>query len=165
MLTVLLVTVGASSAHADYLATFTCTSGTYGGPCDVPAPTAPFVTFPSPTLTISFDGIISPGVSLPASDAPTDAYEWDFAVEPTPDPSEFITTYDIYDLNNESNTYYEFDRHLCQYCFDYVNDAGNLTFAYVPTPEPRSLALMLAGLGFLLVLKRKATARGHQQVT
>jgi hypothetical protein len=153
--------ISASSADAHYKATFTngCTNPTPG--CMSSTPTAPIVTFPSPTLTITWDdgSIILPGISLPAADAPTDTYQYSFAVFPEPDPSQFLTSYDIYDLNNESNTYGYFVIYRCKYCFDYATEGGNLTFAYVATPEPSSVALMLAGTGFLLVLKRKALAQ------
>jgi hypothetical protein len=148
---VLFVVIGATNAHADsFTPTFTgCT-----GACVI-LPSAPDVSFPSPT-TIQVTWVSNVFiVPLVASDSPTDLYEWRATA------SIGRLEFDIFDFTNNTVT--------DQVLFPNPNtllyrDTGILTFAAVSTPESSSVALMLAGIGFLLVM-RKPIGQGLRQAS
>jgi hypothetical protein len=135
-----LLVAGAPVAHADsFAATFT------GGP------TAPDVTFPSPTLTISFDGSTF-SITLPSADLPTDQYTWSKA------PSvcgvcgtAFVITDQTTNMATSGGG-----------SISTEGASGDLTFTPLtaPAPEPSSLALIPVGLGALLVMRRRM---GHSR--
>jgi hypothetical protein len=141
----LLVVGGAPVAWADsFTPTFTNESG--GG---IPlTPTAPDVTFPSPTLTIAYDEFTF-AFTLPSVDLPTDIYIW-FAngICPAPSPgcqTLLLSTFSIFDMNTGT-----------------LAGSGDLaSFAVVPSNgflnftsiSVIALALIAVGLGALLVMR------------
>jgi hypothetical protein len=137
----LLVVSGAPVAHADsFTLTFTCISS-----CSAP-PTASDVTFPSPTLAVGFDGLTFFPIPLSSSDLPGDQYTW-FAHDVI-FPIGTLSFFDITDVT--TNTTSE-----AVGPFPVFRANGSLTFTPVTAPEPSSVALMLAGIGLLLVLRKR----------
>jgi len=156
MLTLLLGAIVAPCVRADtaYTATFACSPVL---PCEVPAPTAPDVTFQGPTLDIvwnsqSFD------LSLPAAWLSSDSYSWlasnggfyIFDETQTGDPNvNAAVNTDLPDGTGGPQT-------------------GALDFAAVKpvaTPEPGIRSLMLIGLVTIamMMVMRKRIARGLPQ--
>lgn len=153
----LFVAIGAPTAHADsYSATFTCTGVCYGY-----VPTAPDVTFPTPNFTtITYDGDVMYDLTISNSFAlPTDTYYWVAQVGVNPSMP------DTLDMCVEDVT-------LATYCFYSTiiglsgalpqQESGSLVFSAVATPEPSSVAFMLGGIGFVLVMRKRA-AQDHPQ--
>jgi len=133
----LLVVSGAPVAHADsFSVTFTS---------DVALPTAMDVTFPSPTLDITWQGTAFT-IAFPSSFLPGDRYGWGSAE----DMSAFrmlITDFTLIQSVSSNNV---------PLPAGFVLGAGNLTFT--PTaaaPEPSSVALMLLGVGFLFLMRKR----------
>jgi hypothetical protein len=149
MLAVLLVAIGAPSAHADSLpATFTC------GICVGGTPTAPDVLFPAPVVDVTWNDLLF-HLDLPSSDLPTDSYEWNGHT--TSGGGEiFLQDFTIHDLTNgtEVNMVHDTGKGV-----NAPLDSGTLSFAAVAAPEPSSIALMLAGIGSLLVLRKRIGRR------
>ncbi len=153
ILTALLVAIGTPSAHADsYTADFTCTT------CEF-LPSAPDVSFPSPTtVQETWDGITL-DIPLLTGDSPTDSYTWTDSFEVS---TAFVggeVSFVIDDLTTgdvESITESYFGTPLI--------DTGDLSFAAVATPEPSSVVLMLLGIGMLFVM-RKRIGRGLPQAS
>jgi len=156
ILALLLGAIVAPCVRADSV-TFTCTANC---PADVPAPTALNVTFPSPALVISFDNQTL-HLTLPSQDLDTNTYTW-FTSN-----NQFIIsdTNQAFDLGasvaDDSGGNVVGDA--------VVEDmAGNLSFNNstppVPTPEPGTVTLMLAGIGLVLVM-RKRIGLCHSQGT
>jgi hypothetical protein len=152
ILTVLLVAIGATNAHADTLniPTFTCTPGPCGS-----TPTAPNVSFPGPPVTIdvTYDLVLF-SIVLPdpgGLDLPGNKYEWT-AYESAGTPVDFgitdISTGDSASIGVMSKN-------------PTLSDQGLLTFA---APEPSTVVLMLIGVGFVFVM-RKRLAKGFQQAS
>jgi hypothetical protein len=147
ILAVLFVAIGAPNAHADSFApTFT------GGP------TAPDVTFPSPTLTISFDGITFT-IVLGSADLPGDQYTWTEAS--FPDGLGGDNLFNVRDVTTNDFQGDEVDTD-----FRTSGGSGNLTFTStsVAAPEPSSVALLLLGIGLVFAM-RKRNSRSHQLAT
>ena len=145
-LTVLFVTIGAPGAHADtYAATFTCT-----GLCAF-LPTAPEVSFPAPTtIDVTWDATLFP-INLSSGplgiDQFSDAYTWAAIAGNPASPGEAF--FAIQDLSTG-----DFVVGTASLTSPVpLSDQGSLTFAPVATPEPSSVALMLVGIGFLLVVR------------
>jgi PEP-CTERM motif-containing protein len=133
-LPVLLVAIGAPSAHADtYTPIFTTTG--CSGTCALP--TALDVTFPTPTtIEITYLGL-SDLVSIP-SGLPGDTYAWNADIE---------KTIDFFITDGVTTT--------CDGVGPGHVSCGTLTFAAVATPEPNSAGLLVAGIGLLLVMRRR----------
>jgi PEP-CTERM motif-containing protein len=159
VLAAIIVGIGASNAHANtlYTPTFTCTQ--VGGCTSVP--TAPDVSFPSPTIiNETWDGFFNFGGGniLPSPSSPTDTFTW----------TNSVTTCVGCGLNGETIEIAGFsvvDATINVNSLDaidgvtgpLVSDSGTLTFTPVATatPEPSSVALMLAGVGLVFVMRRR----------
>jgi hypothetical protein len=165
VLAVLLVAIGAPNAQADsYTPTFTCT-----GTC-VSLPTAPGVTFPSPTtIQVTWNGFLfdipivnplppplSPPLPLPL---PTDSYEWSATVETCSQCAitGFVAVIGIVDLDiaTSPTSHQEYGDFIENVSGPSVLDSGTLSFASVATPEPNSVALVLPGVGLLWVMRKR----------
>jgi hypothetical protein len=164
ILAVLLVAIGIPSSHADsFTPIFTC------GLCTSAIPTAPSVSFPAPlAINITWENTLFE-FSL-TSGEPADIYGWagvtpvafsqsgfaSFTLLGSPSgPITVVAPY-LFQLDDNNN---------CLNCN--VLDNGNLRFApdEAPSvPEPSSVVLMLAGIGFLLMVMPKHLAQGHQHV-
>jgi hypothetical protein len=139
----LLVVSGTPVAHADsFTATFTCVLS-----CTTP-PTASDVTFPSPTFTVSFDGFTFPQIPLSSSDLPGDQYTWD--AHPVLTPLGIINFFDITDVTTNTTS-----DGLAGGPIGVARFNGSLSFTPVTAPEPSSAALILAGIGLLLVMRKR----------
>lgn len=145
ILTLLLGAIVAPCARADTV-TFTCLDL-----CLAAAPTAPDVTFPSPSLVITFDSQTL-DLTLPSGDIDTDAYTW----------------------FTSNNFFFIFDETTPGAPGEVVDNSefvedegGSVVFtpsATVPTPEPGTVTLMLVGIGLVLVM-RKRIGLCHSQGT
>jgi hypothetical protein len=148
-LALLLGAIVAPCARADGV-TFTCMATEFV-PCSVAAPTAPDVTFPSPTLVITWDSQTF-DLTLPSGWLATNSFSWfasndlfiisDLSLGLSP-PVEFPINTNSPDVNDEN---------------------GKLTFtgATASTPEPGTITLMLVGIGLVCVM-RKGISRGLPQ--
>ena len=152
VLAVMVVAVSAPNAHGDsFSPVFTTTGCT--GTCLLP--TAPDVTFPSPTtIDVTFDGVTS-SVAIPSGDASGDTYAWAANKGLQPGGGSAFT---LLDITTGGSSLHCFGSETSTT----ANGCGTLTFAAVGTaPEPSSIALMLLGVGLVFVL-RKRNSRGHQ---
>jgi PEP-CTERM motif len=148
------VAVVAPGVRADSV-TFTCTANC---PAGVSVPTALNVTFPSPALVISFDNQTL-DLTLPSQDADTDSYSW-------------FTSNNFFIISDTNQAFdlganVEDDSGGNDPGDAVVEDmTGNLSFSNttppVPGPEPGTAALMLVGIGLVLVM-RKRIGLGHSQ--
>jgi len=127
----------APNAQGDSFTPVFTTTGCFGT-CLLP--TAPDVTFPSPTtIDVTFAGL-SQVVAIPSGDAPGDTYSWSAYAFP---PAQFFS-FTLLDVTNGVGFY------GCGGSVgDSNNSCGQLTFAPVATatPEPGSVALMRSGSG------------------
>lgn len=159
VLILLLVVVAAPCVRADSV-TFTCTGDNgFGGVCQEAAPTAPDVTFPGPTLEISWYTAANPSpfaVTLPSAWLDTQSYTWfasnDFF---------FITNLSLQQTLTTAitSTYLPGDVGLSEF--------GTLTFTpgTVAAPEPSTSAMLLLGVLGLVLVMGKRIARGLPQAT
>jgi PEP-CTERM motif len=138
MLAVLLVAIGAPSAHADsYTPIFTTTG--CSGTCALP--TALDVTFPSPaTIDVTYVGFFTETVSIPGG--PGDTYGWIANVERA-----------VFDFELSDGSLPTCNGGIAQ------TSCGTLTFAAVSAPEPSSVALMLLGVGLVFVMRKRIGQR------
>ena len=154
-LAVLGLVASAPVAHADTFApTFTCTA------CFNPttAPTAPDVTFPSPTmLDIDLDGLLF-AITLPSGSLPGDKYIW--SASTTCSLITFLCSVGFFIVDLTQNT--QPGDTVDNLPFStLVIAGGDLTFTSVAAaPEPSSLALIPLGLGALLVMRKRM---GHNR--
>jgi hypothetical protein len=148
-LTIRASTLGA----ATYTATFACTS------CAA-LPTASNVTFPSPMIVESWDTAdanVTNEVDLLAGDNPGDTYTWenDLLPDPTPELADYDLT--ITDTTTGDSEVVSGTVGIGDPMFQGGTDTGTLTFS--PTPEPSMTACMLAGVGALLLTKKRSRCR------
>ena len=141
MLAVLVVAV-APVAHAD---SFSVTFTSFGlNP--VPPPTAMDVTFPSPTLDITWQGSAFT-FTFPANFLPGDQYGWSST------QMGFFTAFMTIDDSTQSQ---KINSNSVFMLPGFVFDDGSLTFT--PTtaaPEPSSIALMLLGVGLVFGMRKR----------
>lgn len=149
ILIVLFAAIGAPNARADsFAASFTCTSIT----CGI-LPTASDVSFPTPTtINITFAGEVSISFDLPSADSFHDSYSWaEVAV------SSATPLFTIWD--HTTGTIQSTLLPLCTVCGITYSppESGALAFTAVPvvTPEPSSVALILAGVGLVFVMRKR----------
>ena len=146
ILAVLFAAVGAPNAQADsYDATFTCTT-----PCQF-SPSASVIPsgLGSSIVDVYYFGYFFPiWIQL----APGDTYTW-FAESTTAfEPPDRIVSFDIYDRNKGTDWYIIY---LAPLDLPDNTERGTLVFTPIATPEPRSLVLVLVGIGLLLVLRNR----------
>jgi hypothetical protein len=160
VLTVLLVAISAPSAYADS-ATFTCLSV----PC-TPTPTVSVSSITPITITQTW-GIFSGTYTFGPTAEATDTFTLEDSVGVAS-----IGTFDVVELIMMDATHpaatpglgadeVEYDGQYQSLLGNFAD--GNVTLSSVSskaTPEPSSVALMLAGIGFLLVMRRRL-AQGH----
>ena len=147
--TLLMVVVAAPNAHADSSpVTFTCNA-----PC-TSVPTAPSVTFPSPTLDITWD-TVNVDITLNFADAASDSYTWSAQiVHDSAGPAGGLE-FNIFDITT-GDSFIGFPPIILAVSPPDASDSGTLSFtAVAATPEPGSVTLMLAGIGCLLVLRKR----------
>jgi len=141
----------AHNAHADTFTPVFNTTGCFAGPCTLP--TAPEVTFPSPTtMTATLFGL-SQLVIIPSGFLPGDTYTWiaNILIEDPHSPPVLI--FDYGDLTNGTAS-----RPItCESTPDL--SCGQFTFAPVATatPEPTSLAFVLCGVGLVFAMRKRLT--------
>ena len=139
----------AHNAHADTFTPVFDTTGCLAGPCLLP--TAPEVTFPSPTtMTVNLFGV-SELVIIPSGFLPGDTYTWvanRLTIHSTPP----FLIFDYGDLTNGNAS----GPITCQSTPDL--SCGQFTFAPVATttPEPTSLALVLSGVGLVFAMRKRS---------
>jgi hypothetical protein len=139
----------AHNAHADTFTPVFDTTGCLAGPCLLP--TAPEVTFPSPTtMTVNLFGL-SELVIIPSGFLPGDTYTWvanRLTIHSTPP----FLIFDYGDLTNGNAS----GPLTCQSTPDL--SCGQFTFAPVATttPEPTSLALVLSGVGLVFAMRKRS---------
>jgi hypothetical protein len=162
ILTVLFAVIAAPAAYADlYTPTFTCTVGL--GVC-TSVPTAPDVSFPSPSIQETWDSVTYT-ISLPSSDAPSDSFVWTnnfvaFA------QAELLFSMDILDVTNGNDSSFTTTLFETPPSPRDTADSGSLTFVSVATPEPGTAGLMLLGIGIgIAVVMQKRFTKGLQQVS
>jgi hypothetical protein len=157
---VLLVVIAAPCPQADTF-TFTCTTdgNNPGGACVEAAPTAPNVTFQGPTLEITWYTAGNPSpfdITLPTDWHDTDSFFW-------------IASNNMFGISDGNHP---FDIEATAAIntnlpgFGGLSELGTLSFALgaVAAPEPGTSALMLLGIGLVLMM-RKRIARGLPQAT
>jgi hypothetical protein len=151
ILAVLCVAIGAPNALADtlYTPTFTCTQA---GGCTF-LPTASDVSFPSPAIMlVSWDTFLFSFNFANTGAAPTDGFTW----TATYDPSTLTATFDVTDpVAVLKNQVQQLQSQVNQLTGAGGRGALSFSAAATPIPEPSSLALMLAGIGFLLVMRKR----------
>jgi hypothetical protein len=140
----------APNAHGDsFTPIFTC-----AGTCLAPLPTAPDMTFPASSITVTWDSNVFtlPVSTNPILENPNDIYSWegDFG---TVFPGNI--TFRINNLSIDLTVAGGFD---CGSCTPAFTDMGVLTFTPVATPEPSSVALMLAGVGLVFGMRKRSTS-------
>ena len=152
IIALLFVVIGTPNAHATpYKVTFTCAGFCAGG-----TPTAPDVSFPSPTtITETWDGftltftLAAPPGSPP--DSPKDMYIFTNVAGPEPDSSStYFYLSEIIDLTNGNGSgLFAQDQSLPTAA---ITDFGTVSF----TPEPSTWIYAITGVGFLLLIKLRA---------
>jgi hypothetical protein len=144
----------APNAHADTeTPTFTCDDSS----C-VSIPTAPNVSFPSPTsITETWNGITFT-VPLAAGDVPSDSYRWANAIFAC---GACLTTGEALQFRLADTTTGDFPGgEIFNVTGAVTVDGGNLSFAPVATatPEPSSLAFTLSGVGLVFAMRKRLTS-------
>lgn len=150
ILAILFAATGAPSALADsYTATFTCT-----GTCELPLPTAAPLIFPvTSELLETWDGITL-AIPTNSADLPTDSFTWANTVTALGSDEDEVVLM-ITDADTGGSIFPSGgsagDEIPGNVSF---TDTGTFSFTTVATPEPSSVALLIAGVGFLLVLRK-----------
>jgi hypothetical protein len=143
------LSLAGNNAQADTFTPVFNTTGCLAGPCLLP--TAPEVTFPSPTtMTVTLFGL-SESVIIPSGFPPGDTYTW-IATRLTIKSTPPFLIFEYGDLTN-GNASRPF---TCESSTD--RSCGQLTFVPVATatPEPTSLALVLSGIGLLFAMRKRS---------
>ena len=136
ILTLLLGVIVAPCARADTV-TFTCSAF-----CLAAVPTAPDVTFQSPTLVITFDSQTL-DLTLPSEDLDTDTYTW-------------FTSNNFFIISDIDQPF-GLGASVPDNSEAVEDEGGTLVFtpATVATPEPGTVTLMLVGIGLVLVMRKR----------
>lgn len=132
-------------AQADsYPATFTCS-----GTC-ISTPTAPEVTFSTPTtIDVTWNSFVFT-IALAAPDASGDTYNWNAI----PNNTRGEAVFNI----NDITTGLESQGVVLSSLASGTEDSGNLTFSAVAAAtEPSSVALLLIGIGFALAMRKRSS--------
>jgi hypothetical protein len=159
ILVVLLTTVGASNAHADsFNVTFQCT-GTCTAPA-LPVATNNPISFPSPTIDVLWEGNGFALTFTDPGDKASDAYIWDgflddFQLFPGSPTFSVDLIFIIQDTNTGNTARDEVHTAFESPIVPEVVDNGTV----VITPEPGSLALLLAGVGLVFLMRK---VMGHR---
>ena len=139
--------VGAPNARADsYAPTFTSSCPT----CVGFVPTAPTMSFPSPTaIIITLDQTNFGAFPIPSPDAPGDTYSWSYQALVGESAQDTITISDLTDDQPVSETFLGAP-------VGGVNK-GSLMFSPVSasTPEPTPVILMLLGVGLIFFTRKR----------
>jgi hypothetical protein len=146
----LFVAIGALNARADsYTATFACS-----GPCAGGTPTAPDVSFPGPTsITETWDGLVAT-FFLPSQFNPTDTYVWCFTLATLQNNCGGLTIFKPLVIVDTTLNIGDIPVSVSgSITTGFLAASGSLTFAAVP--EPSFLALMLAGVGLVFVMRKR----------
>jgi hypothetical protein len=153
---VLFVVIGVPNAHADsFTATFTCTGSCSSTPSSTTGTFTP--SGPNSLGAFTWDTVSWGPFILPADWLPTDSYSWVGFLDTTATGATNFLTFRITDLNvSPLLNIVQSDKlcptlQACQTNFDF----GVLSFSPVTTPEPRSVALLLAGIALLLVMRKR----------
>ncbi len=149
LVTLLMVIVAAPNAYSDSTApTFSCNA-----PC-TSVPTAPNVTFPSPTLDITWD-TVNVDILLNFPDAASDTYTWSAQiVHDSAGPSGGLE-FTLLDVTT-GNFFPGFPPIILGVSPPDASDSGTLSFTSVAAaPEPSSVAFMLIGIGLLFVMRKR----------
>ena len=153
MLALLIGLVVTPRAHADSYAdaSFTCDSS-----C-VDVPTDPLVTFPGPTIPVSFYGQ-GFDITLDSSDKGTDTYTW--GIDTKGSSWDFVIT-DTTNGKSDYSPWFADGSHGKPY------GSGSVCFTPPPpcvsTPEPSSGGLLLLGVGLALLAWRFVGRSSHLQ--
>lgn len=164
-----LAMIGAPNARADsYTVTFTCEAAAEVGNALCPfasLPMAPDVSFPAPTaiaVTIGQTSVYN--VSLPATDAPTDAYSFTFESlgspitgNSGPEWQDAVTITDV--DSNISATAINPGGPTVPYTDSIFY--GSLSFSPVSaaTPEPNEVILMFLGIVLIFLMRKRFDRR------
>lgn len=140
--------IGAPNAHADSYAdaTFTCDAS-----C-VDVPTDPVVTFPGPTIPVSFFGETF-DITLDPSDEDTDTYTWGVGLNGS--SWDFVIT-DTTNGESDTSPWFADGPDGTPY--------GSGSVCFTSVPEPSSGSLLLLGVGITLLALR-FMGRSHLQAT
>jgi hypothetical protein len=161
IIALLFAAIGAPNAHADsYDPLFSCTAAINGctttGSNGVPLfPSAAPVSFPAPTLIVTMDGA-SFAFSFQSTARYSDNYTWSMYELFQYVPGTYAVGMTITD-----STFPSFSMDLVSVTIpnvlnpDDLFKSGDLTFLPTSTPEPSSIALMLAGIGLVLVIRKR----------
>jgi hypothetical protein len=144
IIALLFAVIGTPNAHATpYEVTFTCAGFCAGG-----TPTAPDVSFPSPTTISETWDKFTLTFALSAPDSPKDMYVFANAAG-SDSPSTYFYLFEIIDLTNGNlNGMFAQDQALPTAM---IADFGTVSF----TPEPSTWIYAIMGVGFLLLIKLK----------
>lgn len=117
-------------------------------------------------INVTWDGRLFP-LTLPVAALPGDTYSWNGLTQPDANNNIFYV-FGITDSTHSAGSVGLAEVPIiptaCGATNCSLNDSGTLAFSTaVVTPEPSSVALMLAGIGFLLLVTRKRIAQGHAQ--
>lgn len=120
--------------------------------------TPPDVSFPSATIQVTVSSFPVFDVTLPAADAPTNTYTYEFSFEPVK-IGESVGTLIIDDVTTGIVSSAE-DFLPGGGENDFIGD-GTLTFSPVSAsaPEPASVLLMLLGLGLIVFMRKRFLMR------
>ena len=152
------VCFAAPNAHGDsFTPIFTCT-----GTCLAPLPTAPDITFPASSITVTWDSNVFPLTwtpnFFPFLENPNNIFSWEGNVGDV-FPGDIV--FRINDVSMNLTVARAVD--CGSSCTTTFTDKGVLTFTPVATPEPSSVALMLAGVGLVFAMRKRSS--GLQQAS
>lgn len=147
----LFVMIGAPNARADsYDPVFTSSCPQCAGF----VPTAPAVSFPSPTeIDLTLDRTSFGAFPIPSPDAPGDTYSWSYQALFSESTSDTITISDLTDGQTVTETFLGGPVP--------GDNGGSLVFspASSAAPEPTPILLMLLGAGLIFFVRKRFIMR------